>query len=121
MLFRELQVPLPAPPRIWCDNIGAIALASNPIYHARTKHVEVDYHFIQEKVLHKDLTISYISTHDQRADIFTKGLTSARFLFLLDKLMIVAPPISLRGAVKTGDLAVQGSAYGSANQALATL
>jgi len=83
MLFRELQVPLPAPPRIWCDNMGAIALASNPIYHARTKHVEVDYHFIREKVLHKDLTISYISTHDQRADIFTKGLTSARFLFLV--------------------------------------
>jgi hypothetical protein len=47
MLFRELQVYLPTPPNIWCDNMGAIALASNPIYHARTKHVEVDYHFIR--------------------------------------------------------------------------
>ncbi len=44
--------------------MGAIALASNPIYHARTKHVEVDYHFIREKVLHKDIAISYLSTHD---------------------------------------------------------
>jgi hypothetical protein len=103
MLFRELQVPLQAPTHIWCDNMGAIALASNPIYHARTKHVEVDYHFIREKVLHKDIAISYLSTHDQLADIFTKGLTSARFLLLRDKLMIVAPPISLRGAVKTVD------------------
>jgi hypothetical protein len=39
------------PPILWCDNIGAIALASNPIYHARTKHIEVDYHFIREKIL----------------------------------------------------------------------
>jgi hypothetical protein len=46
MLFKELQIPLPAQPQIWCDNIRAIALTSNHIYHARTKHVEVDYHFI---------------------------------------------------------------------------
>jgi len=110
MLFRELQVRLLTPPKIWCDNMGAIALASNPIYHARTKHVKVDYHFIRENVLHKDIAINYISTHDQRADIFTKGLTSARFLFLHDKLMVVAPPIRLRGAVKTTVLAVQGVA-----------
>jgi hypothetical protein len=101
MLFKELQIPLQATPHIWCDNMGAIALASNPFYHARTKHVEVDYHFIREKVLHKDIAISYLSTHDQRAAIFTKGLTFARFLFLRDKLIIVAPPISLWGAVKT--------------------
>jgi hypothetical protein len=65
MLFRELQVCLTAPPKIWCDNMGAIALASNPIYHARTKHVEVDYHFIWEKVIHKEITINYIFTHNQ--------------------------------------------------------
>jgi hypothetical protein len=110
MLFRELQVQLPTLPKIWCDNMGAIALVSNPIYHARTKHVEVDYHFICEKVLHKDIAINYISTHDQHVDIFTKGLTSACFLFLRDKLMVIAPPIRLRGAVKTAVLAVQGVA-----------
>jgi hypothetical protein len=101
MLLQELQVPLSMPPQLWCDNMGAIALASNPIYHARTKHVEVDYHFIRGKVIHKDITISHLSTHDQCADIFTKGLTAARFNFLRNKLMIVAPPVSLRGAVKT--------------------
>jgi transposase InsO family protein len=46
MLLRDLQLPLPAPPAIRCDNLGAMALATNPIYHARTKHIEVDYHFI---------------------------------------------------------------------------
>jgi hypothetical protein len=84
-------------------NLGAIAIASNPIYHARTKCIEVDYHFIKEKILHKDLIASYISTQDQCADIFTKGLTPARFLFLIDKLMVTPPPISLKGAVKEGD------------------
>jgi hypothetical protein len=52
------------------------------------------------KVLYKDLCASYISTQDQRANIFTKGLTSSRFLFLIDKLMFTPPSIRLRRAVK---------------------
>jgi hypothetical protein len=103
MLLKELEIVLHSPPQLWYDNLGAIALASNPIYHARTKHIEVDYNFIREKILHKDLTASYISTQDQCADIFTKGLTSTRFLFLRDKLMVTPPPISLKGAVKLSD------------------
>ncbi|XP_059461929.1 uncharacterized mitochondrial protein AtMg00810-like [Corylus avellana] len=100
MLLKELQVSLHDPPVLWCDNIGAIALAFNPIYHARTKHIEVDYHFIREKIFHKDLCASDIPTQDQCADIFTKDLTSSRFLFLRDKLTVTPPPIRLRGAVK---------------------
>jgi hypothetical protein len=100
MLLKELEIVLHSSPQLWCDNLGAIALASNPIYHARTKHIEVDYHFIRENILHKDLIASYISTQDQCADIFTKGLTSTRFRFLIDKLMVTPPPISLKGAVK---------------------
>jgi hypothetical protein len=61
--------------------------------------VEVDYHFIREKVINRDISIKYISTHDQPADIFTKGLSSTRFGFLRDKLMVCSVPISLRGAV----------------------
>jgi hypothetical protein len=99
MLFKDLGIPLFSTPVLWCDNIGALALASNPVYHARTKHVEVDYHFIREKVINRDISIKYISTHDQPADIFTKGLSSTRFGFLRDKLMVCSVPISLRGAV----------------------
>jgi hypothetical protein len=61
MLFKELHVPLPTVPKIWCDNVGALALASNLVYHAWTKHIEVDYHFICEKVLNKDISLHYLS------------------------------------------------------------
>jgi hypothetical protein len=94
MLFKDLGIPLFSTPRLWCDNIGALALASNPVYHARTKHIEVDYHFIREKVLNGDISIKYISTHDQLADIFTKGLNSVWFSFLRDKLMVCSVPLA---------------------------
>jgi hypothetical protein len=99
MLFKNLHLPLTASPTLWVDNIGALALASNPIFHARTKHIEIDYHFIREKIIAKDSSAQYISTVDQITDIFTKGLTTARFLLLRDKLMIRSLPMSLRGAV----------------------
>ena len=85
---------------LWCDNIGALALASNPVYHTRTKHIEVKYHIVREKVVNKDIIAKFISTHDQLADIFTKGLTSARFSLLHDKLQVVEPSFSLRGAAR---------------------
>uniref|UniRef100_A0A2N9IBU1 Reverse transcriptase Ty1/copia-type domain-containing protein n=1 Tax=Fagus sylvatica TaxID=28930 RepID=A0A2N9IBU1_FAGSY len=105
MLFKDLHVPILSPPilylyYIWCDNISAIILASNPVCHAQMKHIEIDYHFVHEKVVRNGISIKYISTVDQVADIFTKGLTSARFLLLRDKLMVRTLPIHLRGAVK---------------------
>jgi hypothetical protein len=56
MLFQELDLYLPCSPTLWRDKLGALALASNPVYHARTKHIEVNYHFIREKVVNKDVT-----------------------------------------------------------------
>ena len=116
MLFRELKIPLSTVPTIWCDNIGALALASNPVYHARTKHIEVDYHFVREKVINKDISVRYLSTHDQIVDIFTKGLSSFRFMFLLDKLMVLPFPISLRGAVSQNNHSLQSATNHEANQ-----
>lgn len=83
------------PPTLWCDNVSALDLASNPIFHARTKHIEVDYHFVRQKVLNQDVMIKYISTVDPLVDLFTKSLPSPRFLSLLTKLKGV-PPLSLR-------------------------
>ena len=100
MLFCEIQFSLLHAPILWCDNISALALASNPVYHARTKHIEIDYHFVREKVLNRDILIKFISTNDQLEDIFTKSLSSARFLLLRSKLMVTSSPISLRGAVR---------------------
>lgn len=98
-LFRDLGVGLPVP-TLWCENISSIALASNPVFHARTKHLEVDYHYVREKVLRGELVIRYIATQDQVADIFIKGLSRQRFAGLRFKLMVRDSPISLRGCVR---------------------
>jgi histone deacetylase 1/2 len=70
----ELSITSPWASRLWCDNIGATYLLANLVFHARTKHIEVDYHFVRERVAQKLLTIQFISTGDQIADGFTKPL-----------------------------------------------
>ena len=62
MLLKDRCIPLLSPPTVWCDNQSAIALATNPVYHAQTKHIEIDFHFIREKIQNKDVQIHYIST-----------------------------------------------------------
>ncbi|XP_062102934.1 uncharacterized mitochondrial protein AtMg00810-like [Humulus lupulus] len=59
-LLNELRVKCSSVPVIWCDNLSASALASNPVYHARTKHSELDVHFVRDKVLEKKLEISIV-------------------------------------------------------------
>ena len=96
-LFRDLLLFLHHVPVLWCDNVSSITLASNPVFHARTKHVEVDYHFIKEHVLRKDLAISFIFGKDNLVDIFTKPLLGPLFLLFRDKLMPLSFPIHLKG------------------------
>ncbi|KAJ9558528.1 hypothetical protein OSB04_013142 [Centaurea solstitialis] len=79
-------------PTLWCDNLGATYLSANPVFHARTKHVEVDYHFVREQVTQGKLNVKFISTDDQIADVFTKPLSSQRFEFLRSKLQVVPRP-----------------------------
>ena len=87
MILKDLGIFLGAPPTIWCDNLSALAMASNPVFHGKTKHVKVDYHFIREKVTNKDIQLHHVSTDDQLADVLTKALPSPRFLYLRTKLM----------------------------------
>ncbi len=87
MIFKDLGIFLCSSPTIWCDNLSALALAFNPVFHARTKHVEVDYHFIWEKVTNMDVQLQHISTDDQLVDILTKALSFPRFISLRSKLM----------------------------------
>ncbi|MCO5563234.1 hypothetical protein L7F22_016871 [Adiantum nelumboides] len=71
---------------IYCDNISSIMLAKNPVYHAPTKHIEVHYHFIREKVLATEIDLVYVKTNDQVADIFTKALGKEKFCYFCEAL-----------------------------------
>jgi histone deacetylase 1/2 len=74
-LLTELGVKHPKAAILWCDNLGATYLSANPVFHARTKHIEVDYHFVRERVFDKLLDIIFIPNGDQVADGFTKPLS----------------------------------------------
>jgi histone deacetylase 1/2 len=75
-LLDELGVSQSKVAILWCDNIGATYLSANPVFHARTKHIEVDYHFVRERVAQRLLDIRFISSGDQVADGFTKSLST---------------------------------------------
>ncbi|CAL2238866.1 unnamed protein product [Prunus armeniaca] len=98
-IFRDLCIFLPTP-TLRCDNVSSIALASNPVFHSRTKHLEVDYHYVREKVIRGELRVNYICSQDQVTDLFTKGLSSSRFKALVFKLPVLQGPLSLRGAIR---------------------
>ena len=85
-LFSELGISLVNTLVIWCDNQGAGALAANPVFHSRTKHIEVDVRYVREQVLDKKLVVSYVPSVEQMADLFTKPLSIPRFQYLLTKL-----------------------------------
>ncbi|KAL5795083.1 hypothetical protein ACOSP7_003677 [Xanthoceras sorbifolium] len=64
---------------LYCDNQSAILLAENPVFHARTKHMEVHYHFVREKVLQEEIEMRQVKTDEQVADLFTKSLSIGKF------------------------------------------
>jgi histone deacetylase 1/2 len=90
-LLKELGVYMSRAPILWCDNLGATYLSVNPIFHARTKHIEVDYHFVRERVAYKALDIRFISTHDQLADVLTKPLATPLFIKFRNNLNMGLP------------------------------
>ncbi|KAM1070496.1 hypothetical protein ACFX13_002326 [Malus domestica] len=71
--------------------------ASNLVFHSRTKHLEVDYHYVRENVVRRELLVNFICSQDQVVDLFTKGLSSARFKLLVSKLPVVPLLVSLPG------------------------
>ena len=74
-LLQELNISSPRAAKLWCDNLGAKYLTANPVFHARTKHTEVDYHFVRERVSWKLLEVNFVSSGDQVVDGFTKPLS----------------------------------------------
>jgi len=77
-LMTELGVKVQRTSILWCDNLGATYLSANPVFHARAKHIEIDFHFVRERVMRKQLQVRFISSGDQLADGFTKALPVAK-------------------------------------------
>ncbi|OMO78632.1 Integrase, catalytic core [Corchorus capsularis] len=87
-LLHDLTIQLPMPANLYCDNRAALSIAANPVHHERTKHIEIDCHFIRECIKSGSITTSHVSSHLQLADIFTKALGHTQFQFLTSKLGI---------------------------------
>ena len=102
-LLTEIGISISQPLVLWSDNLGAQALACNPVYHARTKHIELDVHFIRNLISEHKLEVRYVPTESQTADVLTKPLSLDRFRLLCSKLTMCAPMLSLRGHVEAGD------------------
>ena len=96
-ILQEICLPSSSLPLLWCDNKSATHLATNLVFHPRTKHIELDLHFIRDRVLHKQLIIQYILSSEQVANIFTKHITSSQSLSFKTKLFVVPSPMSLQG------------------------
>ena len=90
-LMGELDLRPIQPCRLFCDNKAAISISENPVQHDRTKHVEMDRHFIKENIEAKIVEMPYVKSEDQLADILTKAVNSKSFQEVLGKLSIGNP------------------------------
>jgi Reverse transcriptase (RNA-dependent DNA polymerase) len=90
-LLTELGFPQKRAMNLFCDNKATIDISHNPVQHDRTKHVEVDRHFIKEKLETNVIQIPHVRSEEQIADILTKGVASKVFLYTLDKLGMIDP------------------------------
>ena len=96
-LLEELGCPQTGPTTLRCDNESCIALARNPVFHARLKHIEIQYHFIREKLLDETIDVVYCKTEDNLADLFTKALPQALLRQHSRSLSLMPRPGSERG------------------------
>lgn len=97
-LLRDLYISLPQSPLLLCDNVGATFLCKNPVISTRSKHINLDFHFVREQVELGQLRISQVTSVDQLADIFTKALGKDRISLLRNKLQVL-PGLALVGGV----------------------
>jgi hypothetical protein len=89
-LLVELHTPPSQSTLIYCDNFSAVYLSTNPIQHQRTKHMEINLHFVRDRVAMGEVRVLHVLTTSQFADIFTKGLLSSTFTEFCSSLNITS-------------------------------
>jgi len=85
-LLQELQFGDVMQMTLVCDNQATLHISSNSVFHERTKHIEIDCHFVREKVMSGDIKTEFVNSSDQLADIFTKSLRGPRIDYICNKL-----------------------------------
>jgi hypothetical protein len=99
-LLQELYHPLQSASLVYCDNVSAVYLSSNPIQHQPTKHVEIDLHFFRERVALGVVRVLHVPTTSQFADVFTKGLPSSVFAAFRSSLNVLSSDVQTAGGVR---------------------
>ena len=89
IILNDLKIQCDGPMMLFCDNKSAISIAHNPVQHDRTKHIEIDRHFIKEKLDSGLISTTYIPSGQQLADVLTKGLPTEHFKELTSKLGMI--------------------------------
>ena len=88
-LMADLRLNCKVPVNVYCDNRSAVLLSLNPVFHERTKHIEIDIHVVRDKVSEGVISVIEVDTLDQTADILTKPLGVSRHNILCEKLTLV--------------------------------
>ncbi|GKA20832.1 ribonuclease H-like domain-containing protein [Tanacetum coccineum] len=97
-LLRELHSPLSTATLVYCDNVSAVYMSANPVQHQRTKHIEIDIHFVRDMVTAGQVRVLHVPSRFQYADIFTKGLPPTLFEEFRFSLSVRPPPAPTAGA-----------------------
>ena len=90
-------MPLSSATLVYCDNVSAVYMTANPVHHRRTKHIEIDIHFVRDKVSLGQVRVLHVPSSHQFADIMTKGLPVQLFIDFRSSLCVRDPPTSTAG------------------------